>query len=448
MRQPVISKNGHSKSDKTFASAWKWLVPGLGIKRWLVLLFFGITLLALGVAYVLVNFYREQAVPPVFYYITLQFIPRLARAALVGTLGVGAVVLALVQLSRSLLAPFVRPGSEPVVETVYRHRQRERGPKVVAIGGGTGLSTLLRGLNDFTSNITAIVTVADDGGSSGRLRRELGVLPPGDFRSCIAALADSEALTTQLFQYRFNVGQGLDGHSFGNLFIAAMAAVTGSFESALAESSRVLAVQGRIVPSTLQDVTLMADLREEAPGQVSRVAGESSITKSGGSIERVYLEPGDVRPYPEAIRAILDADLIILGPGSLYTSIMPNLLVRDIAQAVRSSRGIKVYVCNVATQHGETDHYSAADHVTAIERHAGPGLVNVLLANDRLNVDFRTTGVPSGVGELVQPSGSQSARLVATDLIDVEHPWRHDSHKLALAVMDVYAQSGGHAGIN
>jgi len=244
------------------------------------------------------------------------------------------------------------------------------------------------------------------------------------------------------------VGQGLDGHSFGNLFIAAMAAVTGSFESALAESSRVLAVQGRIVPSTLQDVTLMADLREEAPGQVSRVAGESSITKSGGSIERVYLEPGDVHPYPEAIRAILDADLIILGPGSLYTSIMPNLLVRDIAQAVRSSRGIKVYVCNVATQHGETDHYSAADHVTAIERHAGPGLVNVLLANDRLNVDFRTTGVPSGVGELVQPSGSQSARLVATDLIDVEHPWRHDSHKLALAVMDVYAQSGGHAGIN
>ncbi len=442
MRRLVISKNGHGKSDRAFSSAWKWLVPGLGVKRWLVLLLFGITLLALGVAYLLVNFYREQAVPPVFYYITLQFIPRLARAALVGVLGVGAVILALVQLSRSLLAPFVRPGSEPVVETVYRHRQRERGAKVVAIGGGTGLSTLLRGLKEFTSNITAIVTVADDGGSSGRLRRELGVLPPGDFRSCIAALADSEALTTQLFQYRFNAGQGLEGHSFGNLFIAAMASVTGSFESALAESSRVLAVQGRIVPSTLQDVTLMADLREESPGQFSRVAGESSITQSGGNIERVYLEPGDVRPYPEAIRALLDADLIVLGPGSLYTSIMPNLLVRDIAQAVRSSRALKVYVCNVATQHGETDHYSAADHVTAIERHVGPGLVNVLLANDRLGVDLRQVGMPSGVGELVQPSSSQSSRLVAADLIDVEHPWRHDSHKLAKAVMAVYAQAG------
>jgi uncharacterized cofD-like protein len=438
----VISKNGHSKSDKTFSSAWKWLVPGLGVKRWLILLLLGITLLALGVAYLLVNFYREQAVPPVFYYLTLQFIPRLARAALVGAFGVGAVVLALVQLSRSLLAPFVRPGSEPVVETVYRHRQRERGPKVVAIGGGTGLATLLRGLKEFTSNITAIVTVADDGGSSGRLRRELGVLPPGDFRNCIAALADSEALTTQLFQYRFNTGQGLEGHSFGNLFIAAMAGVTGSFESALAESSRVLAVQGRIVPSTLQDVTLMADLREEMPGQLSRVAGESSITKSGGSIERVYLEPGDVRPYPEAIRAILDADLLVLGPGSLYTSVMPNLLVRDIAQAVCSSRALKVYVCNVATQHGETDHYSAADHVTAIERHAGPGLVNVLLVNDRLDVDLRKVGMPAGVGELVQPSGSQGSRLVAADLIDVEYPWRHDSRKLAQAVMDVYARAG------
>ena len=443
MREQLISKNGPGKPDKTLASAWKWLVPGIGIKRWLVLLFVGITFLALGVAYVLVNFYRAQAVPPVFFYITLQFLPRLVRAILVGVIGAGAIVWALVQINRSLLAPFVRPGSEPVVETIYRHRQRERGPKVVAIGGGTGLSTLLRGLKEFTSNITAIVTVADDGGSSGRLRRELGVLPPGDFRSCIAALADSEAMTTQLFQYRFNVGQGLDGHSFGNLFIAAMAAVTGSFESALVESSRVLAVQGRIVPSTLQDVTLMADLREEAQGQVSRVAGESSITKMGGSIERVYLQPDDVRPYPEAIRAVLDADLIILGPGSLYTSIMPNLLVRDIAQAVRSSRALKIYVCNVATQHGETDHYSAADHVTAIERHAGPGLVNVLLANGRLDMDFSAAGVPPGVGELVLPSNSQGPRLMKADLVDVEHPWRHDSRKLAQAIRDAYTQSGG-----
>jgi uncharacterized cofD-like protein len=440
----VISKNGRGKSQRAWhASAWKWLVPGIGIKRWLILLFLGITFLALGVAYLLANFYREQALPPEFYYITLQFIPRLARAALFGALGVGAVSLALIQLNRSLLAPFVRPGSEPVVETVYRHRQRERGPKVVAVGGGTGLSTLLRGLKEHTSNIVAIVTVADDGGSSGRLRRELGVLPPGDFRNCIAALADSESLTTQLFQYRFNEGQGLDGHSFGNLFIAAMASVTGSFEGALAESSRVLAVRGRILPSTLQNVTLMADLREEVEGRLNRVAGESRITETGGSIERVYLEPGDVRPYPEAIRAILDADLIVLGPGSLYTSIMPNLLVSDIAQAIRVGRALKVYVCNVATQHGETDHYSAADHVAAIARHAGAGLVDIVLANDRLDVNF--SAAPQGVGELVQPRALPGLRLVTADLIDVEYPWRHDSRKLARAVMDLCAQAGGRA---
>jgi uncharacterized cofD-like protein len=432
----VISKNGHAQPQRAWhTSAWKWLVPGINIKRWLVLLLLGITLLALSVAYFLVTLYREQVVPPIFYYLTLQFIPRLVRAVIVGVLGIVALIVALVQLNRSLLEPFVRP-DEPLVDTVYRHRRRERGPKVVAIGGGTGLSTLLRGLKQHTSNISAIVTVADDGGSSGRLRRELGVLPPGDFRNCIAALAQSESLTTQLFQYRFTEGQGLDGHSFGNLYIAAMAAVTGSFESALAESSRVLAVQGRILPSTLQNVTLMADLREEVDGRLNRVTGESSITKTGGTIERVYLEPGDVRPYPEAIRAILDADMIVLGPGSLYTSIMPNLLVRNIVQAIRSSQALKLYVCNVATQHGETDQYSAMDHLSAIERHVGKGLVSRVLVNNRLDVSLESA--PPGVGELVLLGQVSDARLVRADLIDEEHPWRHDGAKLARAIMAVY----------
>jgi uncharacterized cofD-like protein len=209
----------------------------------------------------------------------------------------------------------------------------------------------------------------------------------------------------------------------------------------------VLAVQGRILPSTLQNVTLMADLREEVDGRLNRVTGESSITKTGGTIERVYLEPGDVRPYPEAIRAILDADMIILGPGSLYTSIIPNLLVRDIVQAIRSSQALKLYMCNVATQHGETDGYSAADHVAAIQRHVGKGIIEVVLANDRLDVDLRAAGAPAGVGELVRPGAVPGVRLVPADLIDVEHPWRHDSVKLAQAVMDVY-QMGEHAGVN
>jgi uncharacterized cofD-like protein len=374
------------------------------------------------------------------------------------------VVIALVGLNRALLAPFVEADPEAVISAVYQHRQRGRGPKVVAIGGGHGLSVLLRGLKRYTSNITAIVTVADDGGSSGRLRRELGVLPPGDLRNCIAALADDEALMTQLFQYRFpstslrtgpstslrtspsteftpseaeglrtsSSDSGLNGHSFGNLFITAMAEVTGSFERALLESGRVLAVQGRVLPSTLCDVTLMADLRTEPVG-ISRVAGQSSIIEAGGSIERVYLEPDNVPAYPDAVRALLEADLIVAGPGSLYTSVLPNLLVSDVARAVAASRALKVYVCNVATQRGETDGYSAGDHVAGLEAHVGEGLFPMVLVNDNLDVHF---DAPPGV-ELAPVDFPPHAayRVITADLVDRAHPWRHDSDKLARAVL-------------
>ena len=268
-----------------------------------------------------------------------------------------------------------------------REEQGIQAPKVVAIGGGTGLSTLLRGLKAHTPHMTAIVTVADDGGSSGRLRRELGVLPPGDFRNCIAALADDEALITQLFQYRFGLGDGLNGHSFGNLFITALAAVTGSFERAILEAGRVLAVRGRILPSTLDDVTLVADLQEPVGSDVAatgltRVQGESAIPKAGQPIERVFLRPEEVRAYPEAVRAILEADLIVAGPGSLFTSVLPNLLVQDIRRAVGASPALKLYVCNVATQPGETDGFDLGQHVAALQRHVGRGLFPCVLAND------------------------------------------------------------------
>jgi uncharacterized cofD-like protein len=410
-------------------SSLKWLTPGMGVKRWLLLLACGVAILILGFGLLLREFYPSSIA---FYYLTLQFTSPGLRVGLFGLAGITIVVIALVGINRTLLEPFTEADPEIVVNTLYRYRQRGRGPKVVAIGGGHGLAVLLRGLKQHTSNITAIVTVADDGGSSGRLRRELGVLPPGDFRNCIAALADDEALTTQLFQYRFGEGNGLDGHSLGNLFITAMAEVTGSFERAILESGRVLAIQGRVIPSTLRDVTLMADLRAEAVG-VSRVSGESSITKASGDIERVYLEPDNAPAFPDAVRTLLDADLIVAGPGSLYTSVLPNLLVPDVAQAVAAGRALKVYVCNVATQRGETDGYSAGDHAGALATHVGDSLFPIVLANDNLTVDF---DAPEGV-ELVSAHFPSDAgyRIITTDLVDPDHPWRHDSDKLARALV-------------
>ena len=320
------------------------------------------------------------------------------------------------------------------------------GPRVVALGGGHGLSTLLRGLKLHTREryvdpaaLTAIVTVADDGGSSGQLRREMGVLPPGDFRNCLIALADSESLMTGLFQYRFGEGTGLDGQNFGNLFITAMGAVAGSFERALDESSRVLAVQGRVFPSTLQDVTLVALLREGKDGPSTRVVGESRIPRASGTIERIWLEPDGVSAYPDAVRALLAADIILAGPGSLYTSVLPNLLVPDIAQAILASRAVKIYVCNVATQKGETDRFTVGDHLAVLDAHVGAGTFPLVLANDNLEL---ARDLLDEV-EMVQPEVgdirlARDCRLVTADLVDRECPWRHDPARLSRAIFDIY----------
>lgn len=436
-----MHKNGNSGQQKDTGhsdrrSHLKWLYPGMHVKRWLVVLIVGITAISLGLAYLLREFYTVASLPPVFYYLTLQFFPRAVRALLFSIVGIAAVVLAFVQLSRSVLAPFLYPGQQPdLADAVYRHRLRQRGPKIVAIGGGTGLGIVLRGLKEYTSNITAIVTVADDGGSSGVLRRELGMLPPGDFRNCITALSEAEALTTNLFQYRFGEGVGLNGHSFGNLFIAAMAGVTGSFEQGLLESSRVLAVRGRVLPSTLKMVTLVAELQEETVGGTDwkRVAGESNIPGPGRYIERVYLEPNDPPAYPETVRAILEAEFIVAGPGSLFTSVLPNLLVPDIARAISVSDATKVYVCNVATQKGETEGFDVDAHIQALMRHVGP-LFRIVLANDCF------VGSPDQVGSWVTLPKSlpQDYMLFTADLADRNYPWRHDAKRLASALYDLY----------
>jgi len=426
-------------------AARKWLYPGLGVKRWLLLLFLGIATLGLGFA----SFFYEVSSPalslsPAWHTLTMQIVPSWVGILTLILVGFGLSALSVYQLNRSLLAAFVPPGGTSVVDTVYRHRHRQRGPKVVVVGGGTGLSILLSGLKTYTDHIAAVVTVADDGGSSGRLRRELGVLPPGDFRNCIAALADDEALTTQLFQYRFpNVrreaenGHALEGHNFGNLFITAMANVTGSFEKALVESGRVLAIRGQILPSTLENVTLCADLVDEAAA-IRRVAGESAIPEARLPIQRVYLEPSGSHAYPPALRAILDADLVVIGPGSLFTSLMPNLLVDDITRAIRASNALKVYVCNVATQPGETDGFTVGDHVEAIERHVGPGLFSFVLANNNLDNPLPSDWSLAPVS--IEIPINAHYEVLACDVVDEERPWRHHPGKLARVLMTMVEQ--------
>ncbi len=406
----------------------QWFIPGLGVKRWLIVALIGTTLIGLGLAVLIIDVYRtapETWWLPFLSAASLRFIDRPLRALIFGGLGLALIITGILGINRSLLTPFLHPG-RPMVDALTVHRRRERGPRIVAIGGGNGLATLLRGVKEYTYNITAVVTVADDGGSSGRLRRERGILPPGDIRNCLAALSSDEALLTQLFQYRFPDGQGdLEGHSFGNLFITALADITGSFEEAVVESGRVLAVHGRVLPSTLHDVRLVADVALPHLASEVRVEGESHIPEMAGKVRRVWLEPNNPPAFPQSVHAILNADLIIIGPGSLYTSILPNMLVPDLAQAVSSSRALKLYVCNVATQPGETDHYNCGDHIRALEEHLSSGLFDVVVANKR------QSGMLSGGSEWVEIEDELSDQYAVyrADLIDEEHPWRHDSRQ-------------------
>lgn len=425
-----------------FFSLTRWLVPGLGVKRWLVLILFGITLLGVGLAILILDVYRtapETWWLPLISAASLRFLPRLLRAVIFGFIGGTAILIGIWGLNRSIMAPFIQPGRH-VVDTLTLHRRRTRGPRVVTIGGGHGLATLLRGIKSYTHNITAIVTVADDGGSSGRLRQTMGILPPGDIRNCLAALSNDEAMLSQLFQYRFPNGtKGLDGHSFGNLFITALVEISGSFEEAVAESGRVLSVSGRVLPSTLHDVRLVADVKDPQHTNEIRVVGESHIPESPGMVRRVWLEPNSPQAFPKALQAILNADMIIIGPGSLYTSILPNLLVPDIASAIRASQAFKAYVCNVATEKGETDGYTCGDHVRAVVQHAGDGLFDVVVGNNNWQVDL-----PDGIQwvEIENKLGSDYP-VYRSDLVDPAYPWRHDSEKLSQVLMDLYQERTG-----
>ena len=414
----------------------RWFTPGLHVKRWLLLLMVGMVLISLGVGYLLRNAYYTITFPKWVGPLTLQFLGRPIRAVLFGAMGISLMAFALYKLTQSVLGPFMLGNDRTLAEIIYNFRFLQKGPRTVAVGGGTGLSTLLRGLKKYTQNLTAIVTVADDGGSSGRLRAEYRILPPGDFRQCITALADVEPLMSTLFQHRFKEGS-LNGHSFGNLFIMAMAEITGDFEHAIRESGRVLAVRGQIVPSTLRDVTLMAEMDS---GE-TRV-GKSNIPHPNGdgvtaTIKRVFLEP-EPTINPEAEEAILNAEMIIIGPGSLYTSILPNLIVDGMAEALKASPAIKVYVCNVATQPGETDAFRVSDHLKAIEGHLGSNIFDFVLVNSNHNYALPPSAQEAGIGRVLFDQETAHGRSIHVLLADVVNPRissHHEPDKLAKVIM-------------
>ncbi len=396
----------------------KWLYPGMRIKRWLLTSLAGLFVvtggaMALSSSYVFVKFFGLVII--------------LCGVVLI-VLGTGKMIVSLITL-------FLPRGERELVNILYQRRYLERGPKIVCVGGGHGLSHLLLGLKEYTSNLTAIVTVADSGGSSGRLREEFNIVAPGDIRNCLVALADAPALMGELFQFRFSQSSELKGHNFGNLFLTAMVQLTGDFEKAVQESSRVLAIRGNVVPSTVTNVHLVAEYED---GSVTK--GEADIPNTRSRIRRVFLQPENSPATPQALEAISEADVVILGPGSLYTSLIPNILVTGMTEALSRSRALKIYVCNVMTQQGETDGFSAADHVRALIGHGDKHMLEVCLINNAIpseNVLSRYRGADSfPVTADEDAIRSLGYSVFATDLLEMGSTYiRHDSVKLTKALI-------------
>ena len=426
--------------------AMSWLRPGLVVKRWLFTSGIGLVLALLGAAVwadLQPIYWMLWAIQEALGWIT-RVLPGAITGPLVLLLGVGLLLWGQSQ-SFGSIQQALAPEKDTVLVDALRAKSRlNRGPSIVAIGGGTGLSTLLSGLKRYSSHITAIVTVADDGGSSGVLRRELGVLPPGDIRNCLAALSTEEPLLTRLFQYRFSAGSGLEGHSFGNLFLSALSAITGSLETAITASSRVLAVQGQVVPATNADVRLWAELEDG-----TRIEGESAIGKARSPIVRMGCLPEKPPALPRALEAIANADLILLGPGSLYTSLLPNLLVPELVTAIQRSRAPRLYICNLMTQPGETDGLDVSGHLRAIEAQlASLGVSKRLFDCVLAQEPIRESALVSHYRKLgAEPVICDSRQLQQEGFDVMQAPLqgsrptatlRHDPRSLALAVMRFY----------
>lgn len=398
------------------------------IKRWMMLTTLGIILVAMGFAMVISERTPENK----------------TFAAIIIIFGGLVIITGVSRIIKSFVAVFMPQTEEELVDKMYQKRILEKGPRIVTVGGGTGLSTVLQGLKDYSSNLTAVVTVADDGGSSGRLREEFNVLPPGDIRNCLVALADAGPLMEKLFQFRFDDGKDLKGHNFGNLFITAMSKVTGDFEQAVKASSKVLAIRGNVIPATLTKVVLKARYKDG-----TETVGESKIPEKKSPIERMYIEPSDCSPTAESLEAIKKAHAIVLGPGSLYTSVMPNLLISGMYEAIRRSKAVKIYVCNVMTQTGETDGYKASDHVRAIINHTGKGIIDYEIINtakipqkllERYEEESAYPVVPDE--EEIKKLG---VKIVEANVINTKDYVRHDPHKLAKIIIDLLSAAKKHS---
>ncbi len=397
---------------------FKWLYPGMKVKRWLLTSLLGVAIVGGGAVL--------TAEP--YAFVSIIGIVWILCGMVLIVMGMGKMIV-------SLLTLFLPKGERDLVNILYQKRYLERGPKIVVIGGGHGLSHLIFGLKEYTANITAIVTVADSGGSSGRLREEFNIVAPGDIRNCLVALADAPALMGDLFQFRFSKDSELKGHNFGNLFLTAMVQLTGGdFERAVKETSKVLAIRGKVVPSTVSNVHLAAEYMD---GTITE--GEAKIPNPHSRVKRIYLTGQKAYPTQDALDAIQEADVIILGPGSLYTSVIPNLIVPGMSEAIAKSQAFKIYLCNIMTQHGETDNYSASEHVRALIEHSHRDVVDACLINiaeappEALNRYKEEVSFPvKADGEAIREMGY---KVMATDLLGVTDYVRHDSRKLNQALI-------------
>jgi uncharacterized cofD-like protein len=436
-QQPQADERHHHQSGIVKKSV-QWLAPGLFVKRWFMVTLAGVVLIALGLAIWVRLMPIRSIVEFADHGLTnvSKVVPNRISGPIVLVTGFFLLFWGQMRSLKAVSGALSPQGDKTLLEMLMTKRRRSKGPKIVALGGGTGLSTLLRGLKNYSTNITAVVTVADDGGSSGKLRRDFGVLPPGDIRNCIAALADEEKLLTELFQYRFSAGEGLEGHSFGNLFLTAMSDITGDLEQGIAASSKVLAIQGRVLPATLCHVDLWAEM---ADGRTIR--GESRITEADGQIVKIGCMPENPPALPAVIKAIEEADFIIIGPGSLYTSVIPNLLVPEIAKAIERSKVPCVYICNIMTQPGETTGYRVSDHIKAIDHACTKKLFDAVLVEKNIpsprSMERYRQEHASHVEIDIEAIQRLKRQIMPVNVMEEDEKGylRHNSRKLARALM-------------